>query len=186
MFHLAWLNLYLYCLHSIQPGHVQDHDCNAWRILSVPAGWSWTKKKTKHWDATVLFSRPNPFHSNSLNCVSTLCSSTLNQLNQLLSPLHSHSAVIIHVAQQLLKLNQTVTRGTLQARWVSMSSRTCSQLWTAGSRTSWCLTRTGVEPLNLTRWLRQSTPWVRALPWWIFNVMVITTHLMIIRMFNDT
>lgn len=69
-----------------------------------------------------------------------------------------------------VNLNQTVTRGTSQARWASMSSRSCSRLWTAGSRTSWCLTRTEVEPLNLRRWTRHSMPWVRLISSWSKNV----------------
>lgn len=62
--------------------------------------------------------------------------------------------------QLLSRLNQTVTRGTSLARWASTSSRSCSRLWTAGSRTSWCLTRTGVGLLNRMRWTRLWTPWV--------------------------
>lgn len=61
----------------------------------------------------------------------------------------------------LLKLNQSSTRGTTRARWASTSSRSCSQLWTAGSRTSWCSTRTGAERWSLMRWPRQLTAWVR-------------------------
>ena len=72
-----------------------------------------------------------------------------------------HGLQTFSMCQQLLNLHYTVSRGILQARWVSMSSRICSPLWTAGSRTLWCLTRTGAGPLNLMRWIRQSALWVR-------------------------
>lgn len=101
-------------LHSLQPGVVQDHDCNVGRIHS---------KASPH------------THSRSSTC--------------------SHSALA-----WLLRLNQTSTREITQARWASTSSRSCSRLWTDGSRTSWCSTRTGAERWNLTRWARRSTAWV--------------------------
>lgn len=77
-----------------------------------------------------------------------------------------YDAVILPCCSpELLQLNQTSTRGTTRARWASTSSKSCSQLWMAGSRISWCLTRTGVELSSLMRWVRRSTPWVSLYSW---------------------
>lgn len=146
-----------YHLLSFQPGDVQDHDRNARRILSKLPRCLWKK--------LII--------SCSLLVINTFCwdvdrrfSLTMNQVNQLLSSLHSHLTLTTNEAQQLFKLNQTSTRGTTPARWVSVSSRSFSRLWTAGSRTSWCSIRIGVEPWSHTRWLRQSAPWVRVSAVW--------------------
>lgn len=64
------------------------------------------------------------------------------------------------VSLWLWSLNLSPYREITRARWASMSSRNSSRRSTAGSRTSWCLTRTEVEPLSLMRWPKPSTPWV--------------------------
>lgn len=64
---------------------------------------------------------------------------------------------------QIIFLDLAITRGTTLARWALMSLRSCLQLWTAWSRTSWCLIATGVELLNLMRWIRLSMQWVSLL-----------------------